>query len=237
MQFDPPLIGGTLIRRYKRFLADVRLDDGREIIAHCPNPGSMRTCAEPGWPVLVSPATNPGRKLKWTWELVRAGEQGPLVLVNTSRPNAVVAEAIARGEVAELSGYGSLRQEVKYGTGSRVDILLDDAADGGPRCFVEVKNVTLADGPGRVAFPDSVTKRGAKHMAELAREVEAGNRAVVFFLVSREDATQMVPADAIDPVYGRALRDAAAAGVAVLAYRCEMSQTTLGLGPRVPVLL
>jgi sugar fermentation stimulation protein A len=237
MEFSPPLVGGTLIRRYKRFLADVQLDDGREVTAHCPNPGSMRTCAEPGWRVFLSPANKPSRKLKWTWEIVLAGEEGVPVLVNTARPNHVVAEAIKRGEVPELSAYRGLRQEVKYGERSRIDILLEDAADGGPPCFVEVKNVTLADGPGQVAFPDSVTKRGAKHMFELAREVQAGHRAVVFFLVSRGDATAMRPADEIDPVYGRALREAAAAGVQVLAYRCEMSQTTLALGPRVSVLL
>lgn len=237
MQFDPPLVGGTLLRRYKRFLADVRLDDGREVTAHCPNPGSMRTCAEPGWRVLLSPANNPARKLKWTWEIVLAGEDAVPVLVNTARPNAVVAEAIAAGEVPELRGYGAMRGEVRYGEGSRIDLLLSEADDGGPDCYVEIKNVTLADGPGRVAFPDSVTRRGAKHMAELAREKQAGHRSVVFFLVSRADAEEMSPADTIDPVYGQALRDAVAAGVEVLAYRARIDASGLGLDRRVPVRL
>ena len=237
MEFSPTLVGGTLIKRYKRFLADVRLDDGREVTAHCPNPGSMRTCAEPGWRVWLSPATNPARKLKWTWEIVLAGDAQVPVLVNTSRPNHVVAEAIGHGQVAELTGYGRMRQEVRYAQRSRVDILLDEAEDGGPQCFVEVKNVTLADGPGQAAFPDSVTARGARHMADLAEEVASGHRAVVFFLVSRADATQMRPADDIDSKYGAALRAAVAAGVEVLAYRCEISQVGLKLGARVPVIL
>jgi len=237
MQFDPPLVAGTLIRRYKRFLADVRLDDGREVTAHCPNPGSMRTCAEPGWRVFLSPANNPARKLKWTWEIVLAGEDAAPTLVNTSRPNRVVQEAIEAGLVPELLGYGSVRPEVKYGQNSRVDLLLQDAADGGPDCFVEIKNVTLLAGPGRAAFPDSVTKRGAKHMAELAREVQAGHRSVVFFLVSRADVGEMAPADEIDPAYGQALRDAVAAGVEVLAYQASIDVAGVSLGQRVPVRL
>ena len=237
MQFDPPLVQGTLVRRYKRFLADVVLDDGREVTAHCPNPGSMRTCAEPGWTVWLSPATNPSRKLKWTWEIVTAGVGGAQVLVNTARPNAVVSEAIARGEIEPLLGYARMRQEVRYGENSRIDILLEEPAGGGPDCYVEIKNVTLASGPGCVSFPDSVTKRGAKHMAELAREVQAGHRAVVFFLVSRTDAEVMTPADAIDPNYGQALRDAVRAGVEVLAYKARITPEGLGVAGPVEVRL
>jgi len=235
MQFTPPLIEGTLIRRYKRFLADVRLDDGREVTAHCPNPGSMKTCAEPGWRVWLSPATNPARKLKWTWEVVLAGDAATPVLVNTQRPNGIVREAVEGGAVPELDGYPSLRAEVKYGENSRIDLLL--TAPDRPDCFVEIKNVTLEDCAGRVAFPDSVTKRGTKHMVELGAQARAGNRAVVFFLVSRMDATEMVPADAIDPVYGRALRAAVAEGVEVLAYRADIRMDGVDLGPPIPVRL
>jgi sugar fermentation stimulation protein A len=235
MDFKTPLVEGTLIRRYKRFLADVRLDDGREVTAHCPNPGSMRTCAEPGWRVLLSPSSNPKRKLKWTWEIVLA--DGVPVLVNTARPNAVVAEAIEAGSIPELRGYQTLRREVRYGENSRIDILLEGASDSRPSCFVEVKSATLSAGDRRVIFPDSVTKRGTKHMRELAREVQAGHRAVVFFLVSRGDAEVFSPADEIDPVYGKALRDAVAAGVEVLAYRCEITKKSLSLGPPVRVSL
>jgi sugar fermentation stimulation protein A len=237
MRFDPPLIPGTLLRRYKRFLADIRLDDGREVIAHCPNPGSMKTCAEPGWRVWVSPATNPARKLKWTLEIVLAGEAQVPILVNTARPNGIVHRAIAAGEIPALTGYAGIRTEVPYGENSRIDLLLTDAEDGGPNCYVEVKNVTLLAAAGRVAFPDSVTKRGAKHMAELARMSAAGHRAVVFFLVSRMDATEMVPADDIDPNYGRALRDALDAGVEAVVHRAVIDSAGVGMGPPIPLRL
>jgi len=237
MHFDPPLVPGTLLRRYKRFLADVRLDDGREVTAHCPNPGSMRTLAEPGWRVWLSAANNPKRKLRWTWEIVLAGDAETPVLVNTARPNGIVRAAIEADQIPELGGYGHLRAEVGYGMNSRIDLLLSSAVDGGPDCYVEVKSVTFLVSEGRAAFPDSVTKRGAKHMAELARVVEAGRRGVVFFLVSRMDANEMAPADAIDPVYGKALRDAVAAGVEAIAYRATVDAAGLGLGGRVPVRL
>ena len=172
MLFDPPLIHGTLLRRYKRFLADVRLDDGTEITAHCPNPGSMKTCAEPGWGVWVSPANNPKRKLKWTLERIDA--EGVDIMVNTARPNRIVEEAIAEQRVAELSGYSGMRAEVRYGQNSRIDLLLSHP--GRADCYVEVKNVTMAAEPGVVAFPDSVSKRASKHMAELSDMVRQGDR-------------------------------------------------------------
>ncbi len=237
MRFDPPLVSGTLVRRYKRFLADVVLDDGREVTAHCPNPGSMRTCAEPGWRVWLSPATNPSRKLRWTWEIVLAGAAAVPTLVNTARPNGVVRAAIAASQIPELAGYASIRPEVRYGQNSRIDLLLTEPQGGRPDCYVEIKNVTLTQGDGCVSFPDSVTKRGTKHMLELAKVAEEGKRAVVFFLVSRMDATRMVPADEIDPAYGRALRDAVSSGVEAMAYRAQISEHTLGVGPRIPLQL
>lgn len=214
MTFDPPLVRGTLIRRYKRFLADVRLDTGEEIIAHCPNPGSMRTCAEPGWTAWVSPATNPKRKLKWTLELIESDTAR--IMVNTARPNKIVEAAIREGQIEELAGYETIRPEVKYGENSRIDLLLSspDRAD----CYVEIKNVTLLHSPDTASFPDSVSKRAAKHMRELAAMTAEGHRSVVFFLVSRSDVTAMRPADDIDPAYGVALRAAIAGGVEAIAH-------------------
>jgi len=233
MKFDTPLVHGTLIQRYKRFLADVRLDDGREVTAHCPNPGSMKTCAEPGWGVWLSPANNPKRKLKWTLEIIDAN--GVPILVNTARPNGVVREAIDAGSIPELLGYTSLRAEVKYGENSRIDLLLTDPER--PNCYVEVKNVTMGAEPKVAAFPDSVSKRAAKHMNELAAQAAEGHRAVVFFLVSRGDAQSMRPADEIDPSYAQSLREAAAAGVEVLAYRANIDPSGVTIGERVQVAL
>ena len=219
MKFTPPLQRGLLIKRYKRFLADVRLESGEEIVAHCPNPGSMKTCAEPGWIAWVSPATNPKRKLKWTLELIQSPEA--FILVNTSRPNAIVEEAIASGRIAELSNTATRRREVRYGVNSRIDLLLEE--EGHSDCYVEVKNVTLLDGPKTAAFPDSVTKRGTKHLEELAAMVSEGHRAVLFFLVSRSDVKSMRPAEHIDPIYAKTLRWAQKQGVEVLAYRADLS--------------
>ena len=232
MRFDPPLVQGTLLRRYKRFLADIELSDGRTVVAHCPNSGSMLDVAVPGRPVAVTPHDDPKRKLQWTWELIRLGRAW--VGVNTGRPNHLVEEAIRAGKVPELTGYGSLKREQKYGANSRIDILLQDA--GRPDCYVEVKNVTLARG-GEAAFPDSVTARGAKHMRELAEVVTAGHRAVVFFWVYRSDCTVVRPADWIDPDYGAALRAAVAAGVEVLAYDARVGLKQVSVRGPVPVEL
>jgi sugar fermentation stimulation protein A len=212
MQWPSPLVPGRLLRRYKRFLADVALKDGTTVTAHCANTGSMLGCDRPGSPVLLSEASNPARKLRYTWELVRVGPTW--VGINTARANAIVAEAVTGGRIPELAGHTGLRREVPYGKNSRVDLLLT----GGPGpTYVEVKNATLAD--GRTArFPDAVTERGRKHMGELARMVRAGNRAAVVFLVHRDDARLFCPADDIDPAYGKALRGAAKAGVMVLPY-------------------
>ena len=233
MHFDPPLIRGTLIKREKRFLAHVALPDGSAVIAHCPNTGSMKTCAEPGWPVAISPSTNPKRKLAWTLELVEP-DTGP-ILVNTARPNHIVLEALGEGLIAELSGYTQIRPEVKYGENSRIDLLCTHPDR--PDCYVEIKNVTMLAEPGTAAFPDSVSKRASKHMRELTEMVHQGHRAVVFFLVSRGGIECMRPADEIDPTYGEALRAALDAGVEALAYRLNFDDDTLTVSHPVPVPL
>ncbi len=218
MKFHAPLIPGTLVRRYKRFLADVLLEDGREVTAHCANPGAMIGLMEPGSDVWLSPATNQKRKLKYSWELLRVGEG--LVGINTALPNAIVTEAIDGGKIPELAGYDSLRREVKYGRNSRIDILLEGG--GKIPCYVEVKNVHLKRSKS-AEFPDSVTKRGAKHLVELGDMVEAGNRAVMFYLIQREDCDSFSIAADIDPEYDAGLKVAVSRGVEIFCYRCKLS--------------
>ncbi len=233
MRFPDPLIPGRLLRRYKRFLADVELRGGDPVIAHCANPGSMLGLTEPGSEVWLSPARNPARKLKFSLELVRA--EGALVGVNTSLPNGIVEAAIGARRVPELAGYDGLRREVPYGGNSRVDILLD--GNGAAPCYVEVKSVTLRRQAGLGEFPDAVTKRGAKHLAELAAMAEAGNRAVLFFLVQRGDCAAVTTAADIDPVYDAALRDAVGRGVEILCYGCDVSPEAIELRGRLPLRL
>lgn len=229
----PPLHRGKLLRRYKRFLADVRLEDGREVTAHCPNPGRMTSCMEPGCTVWLSHHDDPRRKLAWSWEISQM--DGARVLVNTARPNRIVEEAVVAGQVPGLRGYAELRREVRYGERSRVDLLLEDPSRG--RCWVEVKSVSLRVGPGEGAFPDAVTTRGARHAADLAAQVAAGDRAVLFFLVSRGDIDTVRPADEIDPAYGVALRAAVASGVELLAHRANVDLGGVTVGPALPVRL
>lgn len=231
MELPRPLYAGRLLRRYQRFLADVLLESGETVIAHCPNSGSMKGCAAPGSPVLLSLSPNPKRKLAYTWELVEA--DGVWVGINTSLPNRIVHEAIAAGEVPELAGYNAIRPEVPYGTGSRIDLLLTGDR---PPCYVEVKNVTLVE-KGLALFPDAVTTRGQKHLRELMEVVRRGERGVIFFLVQRPDAASVSPADAIDPEYGRLLRLAATHGVEPLAYQAEVTPDHIRLTRRLPVLL
>ena len=219
MKFPAPLIRGTLIKRYKRFLADVLLEDGREVVAHCANSGSMLTVCEPGSEVWVSPAANPDRKLQFSWELIRVGRS--LVGINTMHPNKLAAEAILDGTIAELQGYANLRREVKYGKNSRIDLLLESTDR--PPCFVEVKNVTLVRNKGLAEFPDSVTARGAKHLDELIDQVALGNRAVMLYLAQRGDCTSFAACHDIDPTYGKGLIKAARAGVEILAYSCRIT--------------
>ncbi len=228
----PKLIKGRLVQRYKRFLADVELADGSVVVAHCPNPGSMKTMKEPGSEVWLSPSNNPKRKLAYTWELIRS--EAGLTLVHTGRANAIAQEALETGVISELRGFSALRAEVRYGEKSRIDFCLDFEA--GP-CFVEVKNVTMFDGPGRAAFPDSVTARGTKHLHELMKMVAEGQRAVLLFCCSRAGTTSIRPADEIDPVYGAALREAVRAGVEVLAYACDVSIDEVVMRAPVPVML
>lgn len=233
MRFPAPLVEGRLLLRHKRFLAEVRLEDGRWVTAHCPNPGSMRGCMGEGARVLVSRQDSPGRRLGWTWELVRVGRSW--VGIHTGRANAVVGEALREGRVPELAGYSRVRGEVPYGAeGSRADFLMEGRRL--PRAWVEVKNVTLAEGR-RALFPDSVTERGTRHLRELARRVRAGERGVLVFLVARGDCREVAPADAIDPLYGRTLREAAAAGVEVLAWRARVSPRGIRLARPLPVRL
>ena len=226
MHFSDTLIHGTLIRRYKRFMADVILDNGETVIAHCPNSGSMLSVNTPGSEVWLSPANNPERKLRYTWEIIRVGDT--LVGINTHRPNALVAEAIAEQAIPELTGYATTRREVKYGRNSRIDLLLEEP--GRPQCFVEVKNVTLKreNRPDdAVEFPDAVTQRGAKHLVELSEAAGQGSRAVMLFLVQRGDGNVFTIAADIDPKYSEALRHAVTAGVEVLCYRCHVSQDAI----------
>ncbi|MCG3135043.1 MAG: Sugar fermentation stimulation protein A [Planctomycetes bacterium] len=235
MRIAGPVAEGTLVRRYKRFLADVEVG-GALLTVHVPNSGSMAGLSEPGMPVLVSDSGDPSRKLRWTLERVRAGRAW--VGVNTMLPNRIVREGIVEGLAPELGGYATARPEVVCGPGSRIDLLLEGGA--GPRAWVEVKNTTLLDGSatsGVVRFPDAVTERGRKHLGELVRLRRAGDRAVIFFLVNRPDGAAMGPADAIDPAYGDALRAAAAAGVELVARRAVMRGPSVRLGAPVPILL
>jgi sugar fermentation stimulation protein A len=225
----PPLIEGTLIRRYKRFLADVRLEDGRAVTAHCPNSGSMKACCQPDRPVYLSYHDNPKRKLPYTWELIHMPTS--LVGVNTQVPNRLTAQAIKVGDVAELAGYATVRREVRAGKHSRIDILLE-APDRRP-CYVEVKNCTLVE-DGMATFPDAVTVRGQKHLEELQGLVAAGCRCVMFYLIQRMDAKRFGPADHIDPTYGEKMRRAADNGVEILAYDVFIDLEGIRLNTQVP---
>ena len=228
----PDLIPGRLIKRYKRFLADIELEDGSVVTAHCPNSGSMLGCNLPGSPVLLSLSPNPNRKLAYTWELLQVN--GFWVGLNTMLPNRLAEEAILDGTIVELQGYPKLRREVAYGSErSRIDILLED---DGKRCYVEVKNVTLVEG-GLALFPDAVTARGQKHLRELMEMVRNGDRAVLLFTGQRGDGNAVAPADRIDPEYGRLLREAVANGVEALAYRAEVQPEQIRLTERLAVLL
>jgi sugar fermentation stimulation protein A len=235
MEFADPLRRGTLVKRYKRFLADVKLDDGTEITAHCANPGSMLGLAEPRSPVWLSESDNPKRKLKFSWELVEIdlGNGPSLVGINTAHPNPLVAEAISSGVIEELAGYPALRREVKYGVNSRIDILLEKTDLS--RCYVEIKNVHLMRNPGLAEFPDSVTARGTKHLGELANMVAEGHRAVMVYLVQRGDADEFSLARDIDPAYGQAFDEARSAGVEAMAYACELSPESIEVKRRIPI--
>ncbi|MEO7743975.1 MAG: DNA/RNA nuclease SfsA [Usitatibacter sp.] len=232
MRFASKLVEGRLIRRYKRFLADIQLG-GTVVTAACPNTGSLMGCCEAGSRVWLSESDRATRKYRHTWEIVEVGEV--MVGINTGLPNALVAEAIADGTIAELAGYSTVRREVAYGEErSRVDVVLE----GGTRadCYVEVKNVTAAASKGVALFPDCVSERGSKHLRELIRLKARGLRPVQMYCVQRGDVKEVRPADGIDPEYGRMLREAIAAGVEVLAYRARISTTEVRLAERIAVV-
>lgn len=232
MDIELPTQGGRLIKRYKRFLADIELDDGEMITAHCPNTGSLLGCKDPGSRVVVRDSQDPKRKLRYSFQAIEV--DGTLVNVDTGFPNQVVFEAIQDKKVPSLRGYASARREVKYGTNSRIDVLLEDPRKG--LCYVEVKNTTWAQGK-LALFPDAVTERGLKHLGELEKVVAQGHRAVQFFFISRCDVTRFAPADEVDPAYGAGLRRAAEAGVEILAYSAEVTPTSLELGRKLRVSL
>jgi sugar fermentation stimulation protein A len=233
VRLPDPLLEAVLIKRYKRFLADVRLPNGQVVTAHTPNTGSMKGCSEPGSKVWLSDSGKAHRKYPWTWELVET-QAGALVGINTGLTNQLVREGIASRVISELAGYHRVRTEVRCGAGnSRVDLLLE--AESEAHCYVEVKNVTLAQ-QEIALFPDAVSVRAGKHLRTLAEVAQAGYRAVIFFCVQREDVNEVRPADGVDPEYGRTLREVLAQGVEALAYRAEISTQEIKLYHRLPVI-
>lgn len=227
MQFDEPLTEARLIKRYKRFLADAELENGEIVTAHCANPGAMLGVSAAGSRIWLSKSNNPKRKLKYSWELIEVEtEKAPtLVGINTAHPNKLVEEAILNATITELQGYDTLRREVKYGKNSRVDILL--SSEGKPDCYVEVKNVHLVREPGLAEFPDSVTARGAKHLAELADVVKEGKRAALVYLIQRDDVEHIKVARDIDPNYAMQMDKACDIGIEILAYSCKLTHQSI----------
>lgn len=228
----PELLPGTLVRRYKRFLADVRLENGDMVTAHCPNSGSMTACCQPGRPVYLSHHDNPKRKLKYTWELIDMPTS--LVGVNTLVPNRLVHRTITAGKIAALCGYEKAVREVRVGHHSRIDLMLSNGdAD---RCYVEVKNCTLVE-EGTALFPDAVTARGLKHLKELETLIADGARGVMFYLIQRMDASVFTPADRVDPAYGRRLRQAAGKGLEILVYDVRIDLESIVIHRQIPFRL
>ena len=224
----PDFLEGTLIKRYKRFKADVKLRNGHVVTALCPNTGSMRSCSEPGRTVYLSRHNIPSRKLKYTWEMIEMPTS--LVGINTLVPNRLVKAAIIAGVIPEFTGFDSIRAEVPYGKNSRIDLLLER---GEEKCFIEIKNCTLLE-EDIACFPDAVTSRGLKHILELQGEIRSGHRAAMFYLVQRTDAKSFKPADHIDPEYGRALREAHDKGLEILAYDVLIDTQGIRLNRRLP---
>lgn len=224
----PELVPGTLLKRYKRFLADVKLDTGEIVTAHCPNTGSMKGCSEPGRTVYLSSHDNPKRKFKYTWELILMSTS--MVGVNTLVPNRLVFKSIDQKLIPELSEYNSVRREVKIGKHSRIDLMLTDG--GAKRCYVEIKNCTLVD-EGIARFPDAVTSRGLRHIIELENLAEAGHRCMMFYFIQRMDAQVFRPADDIDPAYGCRLRQAVEKGIELLAYDVRIDLQGIELNKKI----
>jgi len=225
---------GRLVRRYRRFFADVATEDGETLTVHCPNPGSMLGCATPGAAVRCSTSDNPRRKLRHTLEMIRAGRAW--IGLHTGRANAVVARALEAGIVPELAGYGEIRREVRVGEGTRLDFALARRRGDRRAAYVEVKSVTLAEG-SLALFPDSVTERGRRHVETLERLRRRGSRAVLLFLVQRADCDRVAPADAIDPAYATSLRAAARAGVEIFALGARVTARAITVERRLPVAL
>ncbi len=231
MRFPSPLLRGRLLRRYKRFFAEIVLDTGETIVAHCPNPGTMMGLGTPGLEAWVSTAENPKRKLRHTLELVRA--DGALVGINTGHPNRLVAEALAAGALPLGRVYPTIRREVRYGARSRVDFLLEGGAR--PPCYLEVKNVHLMREAGLAEFPDCVTDRGTRHLAELGAMSAEGYRSIMLYVVQRPDCRRFSLAGDIDPVYAAAFTKARAGGVEALAYTCRLSETEIVLDKEIEI--
>jgi sugar fermentation stimulation protein A len=225
----PKLIRGILVKRYKRFLADVRLDNGKIVTAHCPNTGSMTGCSDAGQPVYLSRHDNPKRKLKYTWELIEMPTS--LVGVNTLVPNRLVFLSAAAGLIPELAGYDTVEREVKAGNNSRIDLRLSNGEK--ERCYVEIKNCTLVEN-GVARFPDAVTARGLKHLIELESLIDSGCRCVMFYFIQRMDAAVFEPADQIDPDYGKGLRRAVKRGVEILIYDVFIDLSGIKLNRKLP---
>jgi len=231
MQFDQVLQRGTLIKRYKRFLADIEQNDGSQITVHCPNSGSMQSCSEPGSPVCYSQSDNPKRTYPHTLEMVHNGSTW--IGINTSRTNAIVAEAIETGKITELKDFERLRREVKTSKDSRLDLMLEARDEN---IYIEIKNCSLVEN-GQAQFPDAVTARGTKHLNELTRLVSIGNRGVIFYLVQRQDCDCFAPAAHIDPLYADTLLEAQRSGVQVLVYQAAVTPQSIEVVGRLPVEL
>ncbi|SEP06619.1 sugar fermentation stimulation protein A [Salinihabitans flavidus] len=231
MRFQTPLIPAVLIRRYKRFLADVRLESGEEVTAHCANPGSMMGLANPGSRIWLEPNDDPKKKLRYGWRLVEH-DSGHFTGVDTSLPNRALKAALEARALPDLSNYDQVRPEVRYGTKSRVDFLL--SAPGRPDLYLEVKSVTLSRRPGLAEFPDSVTDRGRRHLQELQTMARSGHRAMMFYLVQRTDAVRVKLAGDIDPAYTAACDAARGAGVEMLAYGCAITPESIEIGAPLP---
>ena len=229
MKFEPPLLQGRLIERYKRFFADIEMEDGSVITAHCANTGSMAGLKEPGNRAWVSKASNPNRKLKYDWRIVEV--DGAMIGIHTAIPNRIVEEALIAGIIPELAGYDSLRREVKYGKNSRIDFLLE--SEGRRPCYLEVKSITFSRESGLAEFPDSPTARGTKHLGELQAMAEGGARAVMLYAIQRDDCTSFSIAADVDPAYQAALTRARKSGVESLAYKCNMSINEISISTRV----
>ncbi len=231
MIFSPPLIPATLLKRYKRFLADVTLPDGTEVTAHCPNPGSMLGLKDAGLRVWLQPNDDPKRKLRYGWKLVEL-PGGTFVGIDTNSANRIIRAALDAKKIPELAAYSLIKPEVKYGENSRIDFLLQEK--NLPDCYLEVKSVTLSRHPGLAEFPDSVTKRGAKHLAELSTMVAQGHRAIMLYLVQRSDCTHLSLADDLDPTYSAAYSAARKAGVEVLCFDTNISPSGISISRNLP---